>query len=184
MIDLQIPNEWQILDTELGILKPYYTKPFLDELDTWDLSDKKLFEYGLGASTVYWSKKCKEVYGVENNEEYFDAVSNYLDDNGDGSVVLLGYANDKKEYVSEYISLNAPYDIIIVDGEPVEWRDDCIKTAIKCLNKNGYLIIDNYLQKSVWVASEEVQQLLSKYHSQNFRQHDHPDWQTSIFLIE
>lgn len=179
MIDLNTTNEWQHRDPSTGLVFPWYTKSFLDELVTWDLSDKAVFEYGAGASTLWWLKKCQVVYGAESNREWFMKVVNAT--KGGGCITLL---EDKENYIAgakQYVRL---YDIIVIDGEPIAWRDDCVPYALAYLKPGGKLIIDNWLQPSVgWLPSEETQQILSKYPVQVYAQEGHPDWKTAVFTI-
>src|SRR5438270_9279480 len=127
MIDLQKPNEWQKYDPETGLLFPWLVSSFLEELKTWDLKSKKVFEFGLGASTIWWSRECKELYGIDSNKEYFQSLNDFFDKNGDGSLMRIGVREKKEDYIG-YIMVGFDlYDIIIVDVVLVEWRDDCIK---------------------------------------------------------
>lgn len=175
-MDLTTPNEWQHRDESLGgILFPWYTKSFLDELVTWDLKDKVVFEYGAGASTLWWDKKAKRVFAVESNMQYLEAVRAKVDEMG------IYYACTKETYLKFISKPGIQFDIVVVDGEPVEWRDECVERALKYLKPGGKLIIDNWLQPSVWMANEEMQQLLSQYPVKVYRQGNHIDWQTAVF---
>lgn len=180
MIDLTIPNEWQHFDKDFNCVKPWYVQSFLDELDTWDLSKLKIFEYGLGASTLWHSKKCKELFGVDNDNEYFKYVVAHLNEYGNGSTVLLTCESGKSNYINS-IYLNARYDIVVIDGF-TDWRNECVKPAMDCLKENGILIIDNFQQPSVHMMNEENLMLLNKYETKIvYYQTGHPDWATAIF---
>lgn len=178
MIDLSTPNEWQYIDPANGLVFPWYTKPFLDELVTWDLSDKVVFEYGCGASTLWWAKKCKKLYGAENNREYFLKVAEYV-----WPKVNISHEADMNSFVCSPLQWMPIFDIIIIDGSPDEWRDDCVKPAIECLKPGGKLIIDNWEQPSVWMPSTETKELLKNYPCKIYKQPNHPDWQTAVFTI-
>lgn len=182
MIDLSTPNEWQHKDESLGgILFPWYTKSFLDELVTWDLKEKVVFEYGCGASSLWWNKKCKKLYGVESNPDYHAAVVNAM---WPKALIVLPLEEGEQAYANAIKYCCEQFDIIIIDGEPIAWRDDCVKPAIDCLIPGGKLIIDNWMQPSVgWLPSEETQQLLSQYPGQVYPQEGHPDWKTAVFTI-
>jgi len=54
---------------------PWFTYPAIEYLNNLDLSDLKVFEYGSGFSTLYWSKRCKYVVSVEHDEEWFNLIS-------------------------------------------------------------------------------------------------------------
>lgn len=181
MIDLSATNEWQHRDPSNGLVFPWYTKSFLDELVTWDLDEKVVFEYGAGASTLWWAKKCHKLYGVESNADYHATVTEAL---GNKAVIMLPNSPHRNSYVNALKYCREQFDIIIIDGEPIAWRDDCVKPALDCLKSGGKLIIDNWLQPSVgWMPSEETQQLLSQYPVKVHRQEGHPDWATAIWAI-
>lgn len=183
MIDLSTPNEWQHKDESLdGILFPWYTKPFLDELVTWDLKESEVFEFGCGASTIWWARKAKRVRGIENNIGFLEVVNNELY-KFNGIPSFINYDTDADSYSKAIYFWKELFDIVIIDGDPVEWRDACVKPAIECLKPGGKLIIDNWLQPSVWMASEETRQLLSPYPCTIYKQDGHHDWQTSVFTI-
>lgn len=179
MIDLNHCNEWQHRDPTTGLVFPWYTKSFLDELVTWDLKDKVVLEIGMGASTLWWHRKCKKVYGCDTDAQYVQAVSRLNAERG--WLHWLTTTAQTVQFIKDY---GAECDIIIIDGEPIDWRDDCVKPALDCLKPSGKLIIDNWLQPSVgWMPSEETQQLLSKYPVKIYPQEGHPDWKTAVFEI-
>jgi predicted O-methyltransferase YrrM len=177
MIDLSTPNEWQHRDESLGgILFPWYVKSFLDELVTWDLKDKAVLEIGLGASSLWWHRKCKQLYGCDNNPEYVFALNDIIIK---GALLRVLY---EREHFVQFIKDYGYVDIIIIDGEPIEWRDACVQPALDCLKPGGKLIIDNWLQPSVgWMSSYETQKLLSQYPIKVYHQEGHPDWKTAVF---
>jgi predicted O-methyltransferase YrrM len=179
MIDLNATNEWQHRDAD-GTVLPWYTKSFLDELVTWELKDKVVFEYGGGASTVWWNKKAKHVFTVDNNEPFFEALIKHI---GKESVMMYMPVENKMQYVNYvYGPHGGPFDIIIIDGEPIAWRDDCVKPALDCLKPGGKLIIDNWDQPTVgWLPSEKTKALLAPYPCRVFSQEGHPDWKTAVF---
>jgi hypothetical protein len=177
MIDLNVQNEWQHRCNETGLVFPWYTKSFLDELVTWDLADKVVFEYGAGASTLWWHKKCQAVYGAESNKEWFMQVVKAT--KGGGCITLL---ENKEDYIKAARQFVRLYDIVVVDGEPIQWRDDCIPYALAYLKPGGKLIIDNWMQDSVgWLPSGETKALLAPYPCDIFKQEGHPDWKTAVF---
>lgn len=182
MIDLNTTNEWQHRCPATGLVLPWYTKSFLDELVTWDLKDKVVFEYGAGASTLWWAAKCKDVSGVEYNQSYADAVNKELSQcyTRYSRSWPVSWYTDKAHYISCLKSFAPNPDIIIIDGDPVEWRDECIEAAIANLKPGGRLIIDNWDQKSVWVPSDETRKLLADWPAKIYPQEGHADWKTLV----
>lgn len=161
-------NVNQKFDDTLGLIFPYYTWTFLDVLKTWDVSTWDVFEYGVGYSTLWWKRKAKSVDGVDNQLEWATKFNSL-------------HTTDKETYIQ---SPSKMYDCIIIDGEPVGWRDECTKHALQHLKPNGILIIDNYHQHSCdcgnWPQTDE---LLKNYKSFVYSQIGHPDWKTVYWIV-
>lgn len=176
-INLHEQHEWRYLCPETNLLYPWYVKPFLDLLSTWDLKDKIIFESGCGSSTLWWVEKCKFVYGVETSGDYITAIESGLQGKHNYNIF---HETEVEKFANAPIYVGKKFDIFIIDGV---WRDECVPQAIQTLKDGGILIIDNWLQPSVGVASEEIQQLLSKYEGEVFKEPTHPDWQTAYWRI-
>lgn len=172
MIDLTIKTEWQFTDEELGINFPWYTKPALNFINSLNLENKIVFEYGLGSSSVWWAKKCKALYGVDSDAEYVQAVKNATDHKA-----TVWYESTLNEYIGKPLQLGLKFDIIIIDGVH---REDCVKPALECLKKKGIIIYDNWMQESVDVQSKETQDILLSMKHEIFPQENHDDWKTLI----
>jgi hypothetical protein len=160
-------------------LFPYYTHNFLNELKNWDVKDWNVFEYGGGHSTLWWRKKSKSCVSVDTSKLWSKNMNLIYEPNKENFIM-------KPQIICEHN--NEKFDCIIIDGEPVEWRDDCTEIAIKSLKRNGILIIDNWLQNSIehlkendWTKSKS---LLSKYESKVYKQEDHSDWKTAFWVIK
>lgn len=178
MIDLNHCNEWQHRD-ETGMVLPWYTKSFLDELVTWELRDKVVFEYGAGASTVWYMDKGATVISFDSNKDYVDEIYKAIARNSYKGMI---YVLSNKENVIVQAGTRGTFDIAIIDCDPIQWRDACVQPALDCLKPGGKLIIDNWMQSSVdWMPSEETQRLLSQYPAKVYHQEGHPDWKTAVF---
>lgn len=175
MIDLQEIYEWRWKDESNGLVLPYYTRPCLDWLQSLDLRDKIVFEYGLGASTIWYADKCKRVYGVESNSDWFLAVTKEKTHNK-----FCGFTDIPGQYIKSIESWGELYDIIIVDGIH---RDECILSSIPFLKKSGFFIVDNWEQPSAYMPSEEaIDRLVFEFDNVTaYEQPGHPDWKTAVF---
>lgn len=176
----QTPNEWQILDKELGIIKPWYTASFLNVLDAFDLSDKVIWEYGIGASTIWYAHKAKILYGVDSNETWLKDVNESLEYYGKKDKATFSFTDKIDKYSNAIYLPNIKFDVVVVDGME---RDYCIEPALDCVKKGGVIILDNWLQHEVWMPTEKTQELLNKYPNQIYKQEGHPYWKTAIFYI-
>lgn len=165
-------NIHQKLDETIGVVFPYYTWPFLDVLNTWDVSSWDVFEYGAGYSTSWWRCKAKSITSIDNHIEWASRFRGVI------------HERRYNEYVGKPTTTGMKYDCIIIDGEPVEWRDACTEFALQALKPNGILIIDNYRQPSVDLGHwPQTDALLKSYEKHIFYQPGHPDWKTAYWTI-
>lgn len=122
-----------------GEAVPWYTIPTVDYLRQLDVSDRRIFEYGAGYSTLWWQQRAKAIVAVENDRPWFDRMGPQFD----RSKVTHVLREDADSYVAE-IAAHEPFDVIAVDGY---WRDRCAEAAIEHLAPGGMVILDN----SEWV---------------------------------
>lgn len=172
--------EWQKYAPN-GLVYPWWTHPFLDVLETWDLKDKNWLEFGGGRSTAWLRSKCKWVDTIEANTEWAQAacdecINNNLH-NGDifGKDLPDGVQDRKQEYFellpcNRIIPRTEKYDIISVDGI---WRYECLQWALDHFKgRGGILIADNWMQDYVWI-SPPAEELMAPYKINRFYQPDH-----------
>ena len=87
---------------------PWYTYPAIEYLNQFDFSDKEVFEYGCGNSSIYWAKKAKNVISVDNNKEWYDLVYKRRISNH-----KIIFVDKKNKYVDSIDKYNKKFDIII-----------------------------------------------------------------------
>jgi len=163
---------WECVDSK-GQQIPWYTYPAIEFLKQLDFSNKTIFEYGSGNSTIFWSKICKNIVSVEDNKQWFDKISNSISRN-----VTYFFESDKDKYVNLPIALKKKFDVIIVDGS---YRAECAAVAARCLEEDGFIILDN----SDWY--EETSRFLREndfieVDMSGFGPINNYTWTTSIFL--
>jgi hypothetical protein len=147
---------------------PWYTSPCLEWLMTLDFVGKRVFEYGLGDSTLWYRSKGAESFGVDDNIEWCLKVGS----------IDKGYECSKFQY--EYITSVVKYtllDFIIIDGI---YRDDCTDYALNALKPGGYLIIDNFEQPSVEEFWPLTRKLIEGMPIVIYKEPNHYDWQTVV----
>ncbi|CAN5336952.1 hypothetical protein BH11BAC5_BH11BAC5_30010 [soil metagenome] len=113
---------------------PWFTYPSIEFLNQLDLKESVILEWGIGNSTLYFAKRCKEILSIEHNQEWFNLITPQLPENA------KDYLVEENEYSVFPLSLNRNFDIIIVDGIK---RFECLKSAVKILKDGGMLIFDN-----------------------------------------
>ena len=167
--------EWKYFDSQLSINFPWYTRPFLEVLiNNFELSNWKVFEYGGGNSTIWWRRSSREVHSVDTNPIWSKNMN-------------LTLCQEKEKFIScpKNLINEEKFDCIIIDGEPVEWRDDCTQYALESIKIGGILIIDNYEQDSVGLKEwPKTNSLLSLHEKHVFKEPEHQDWKTAFWLIK
>jgi len=165
---------WQSFDSQSNLSFPWYTRPFLKELITWDIKNWKVFEYGAGNSSIWWRRHARLVHSIDSNKNWATESDAHFE-------------NDKTAFLTYPLSLidNERFDCIIIDGEPVEWRDECAQYALQCIKDGGIIIADNYNQATVaglgsWPKTDEI---LKTYEKQVFKEPEHTDWSTAFWKI-
>lgn len=118
---------------------PWFTYPAIAYLDSLNLSDKDVFEYGSGNSTVYFAKKARSITSVESDESWFQEVKQKLAQQKRENAQLI-FCCGKQDYVGQLEKSGRKYDIIVIDGL---YREECSKIAQKYLKPEGIIILDD-----------------------------------------
>jgi precorrin-6B methylase 2 len=108
-------------------------------------------EYGSGGSTVFFARRAKSVYSIEDNPKWYEWVTRRLKENSISNATLKLCTFDFKNPVgfekSEYLQAmpDDKFDIIVVDGSE-EWtqvRPICFQKAEAHIKPGGILIVDD-----------------------------------------
>jgi len=135
-LDLEIPwFSYAAIDFLEGFLKPYMT----------------VCEYGSGGSTLFFARRTKSVFSIEDNPKWFELVSRRLQKKGIANATLKLAPFDFKNPVgfetSEYLNAipDEIFDVVVVDGSE-EWtqvRPMCFKHVEKRIKPGGIIIVDD-----------------------------------------
>ncbi len=115
------------------------------------LSDKlsendRVFEYGFGASSIFFANKVKEVISIESNAKWHDVMFDSIIPSKieNLQVVLMEDALTNPKY--EGLSNNyEKFDFVIVDSLK---REKCMQNAINAIKEDGQIILDDSQRKS------------------------------------
>lgn len=99
---------------------------YLENLLTPDMN---VIEHGAGGSTLWFAERVRTVTSYENNEQWAGAII-------------------EREMRNVFISTLLPlpvhyYDMVFIDGEPVQERCTWIRLAKDLVKPNGYIVLDN-----------------------------------------
>ena len=64
-----------------GAPLPWFTYPAIEYIQQLDLSDRVIFEWGSGNSSLFFADRVKQITSVESNREWFETISKEKKDN-------------------------------------------------------------------------------------------------------
>lgn len=114
---------------------PLFTYPCIEYIAQFDLSGKRVFEWGAGASTLFWMSRAREVVSVENNPMWYEQLRQRVAPN----VRLI--LEPGKAFPERIADDGGLFDIIVVDS--TGYRFDCAARAVDHLAPGGIIILDN-----------------------------------------
>jgi predicted O-methyltransferase YrrM len=114
---------------------PMFTYPCIEYIAQFDLRDKRVFEWGAGASTMYWMTRAKSVTSVENDQAWYERM---LQTKADNVEMILDRGDG---FPWQILRQDGLFDIIVIDG--AGYRYDCADIAPRKLAPGGMVILDN-----------------------------------------
>jgi predicted O-methyltransferase YrrM len=145
----------------------------------------RIFEYGMGASTIWFAKQpsVEYIYSVEHEQEWFDEITRLMPSNAKSTIhVTLMLKKMPYNNAIESAVPQRPFDIILVDGRN---RNLCIQSSIKHLAENGVLILDNsereYYAPGISLMNS-FQRIETCQHEPDKYGFTYPGWSTTFFF--
>ncbi|WP_133118050.1 O-methyltransferase [Burkholderia ubonensis] len=119
-----------------GNFQPWLTYPLIEYLNGLDFAEKDVFEFGAGASTMFWAARARKVVSVEFDAGWYESLKGRVPEN-----VTLFHEADGHRY-SQTPKILAPrrFDVVVVDGAE---RYRSARTAIDIIAPGGMIILDN-----------------------------------------
>jgi precorrin-6B methylase 2 len=150
----------------------FKAKDFLDKILK---NDMVVWEYGSGSSTLYFARRVKQVYSVENDKKWFDHLTaritveyikniHYMlieaekinSETLNSIYISKSVTTERRNFMNYASSIDVipdnSLDIILIDGRA---RKACIAHAIPKIKQGGYLIIDNS-DRSYYFEQNEI----------------------------
>ena len=164
---LRIPENFSNpLDEGLRLESPWIVPEASKFLATILTGDELVLDIGVGASTLFFGRRCRYVDGLEKNKEWIDKVLATAYTHGldkEMSIIKLDGQLQMEKYISEIE--NKKYDIVSVDTGWGFDRSAFLKSAIPKLKPTGILLLDNYASEHLfpsthmWTAEDTLKQL-------------------------
>lgn len=99
--------------------------------------EMRVFEWGMGNSTLFWSQYVAEVVSIESDWKWYQKMREIVPSNVFPRYYQLQYDG---EYCSSILNEQGEFDIILIDGRD---RIRCAYNSLKKLKENGVIIWDN-----------------------------------------
>ncbi|MCK9801667.1 class I SAM-dependent methyltransferase [Pseudomonas sp. MAFF 302030] len=116
---------------------PWVTYPFIDFIKDRLCGVDKLFEYGSGNSTFFYSSYVVAVYAVEHDADWYEYISKKVPDNVSVSFESLEVNG---AYCRRAATSGNKYDLIVVDGRD---RVNCVVNSLGALSDKGVIVLDD-----------------------------------------
>jgi predicted O-methyltransferase YrrM len=120
---------------------PWMTYPAIDFLQKTITKNHRIFEFGLGTSTLFFAKRARKVTSLETNKKWMELVKKMLvQAQHDVDITLMedGLTNNLYENFPQ--NCGEKFDFIVIDSLK---RFECAKNSINALNQGGSIILDD-----------------------------------------
>ena len=132
---------------ENGDPLPWMTYPAIKFLQSNLNKNHTIFEFGCGASTLFFAKKVKRVLGLETNQRWFEIINKLLIQASCNNAELTLMQDGLTNHFYENFAKNheEKFDFIIVDSLK---RFECAKNSISVLKPQGSIVLDDSERKN------------------------------------
>lgn len=149
---------------EYGNSLPWMTYPFIEFISDKLNKSHKIFEFGFGASTLFFAKKVRKVVAIESNAMWFQMMQIKIKDQSIDNIeiILMEDALLNLKYEKSAVDYNEKFDFIFIDSLK---RFECAKNSIAALKKEGMLILDDSQRKG-------YKKIFNFFEEQGFKKQD------------
>lgn len=132
---------------ENGDPVPWMSYPAIEFLKNRITKNHEIFEFGCGASTLFFARNAKRVLGLETNAVWFGIVQNFLQNAEltNAEIVLMESGLTNPLYENFAKDSGRKFDLIVIDSLK---RFDCAKNVIEALKVGGMVILDDSERKN------------------------------------
>jgi predicted O-methyltransferase YrrM len=116
---------------------PWYTYCAIDFLAERAKRSMRVFEYGSGNSTLWWSDRVRNVVSCEHDKTWYGVMRDRVPANVEYCLVEL---RPDGQYATAVARQAEPFDVIVIDGRE---RVNCAKAALGALKDDGVVVWDN-----------------------------------------
>ena len=148
-------SEKELLSDNQEVI-PWMNYPAIEFLKERINASHNIFEYGSGASSLFFAKRARRVISIEYDEKWYHKVKDVLHPYKNAEVYFVPVG---KAYIESCMRMKGAINILIVDGRE---RVACSKFALDCLADDGVVIFDDS-------DRERYREGLSYYQNKGFK---------------
>ena len=130
------PYEDYFYDAD-GMVNPWWGKTTVELVRKKLTKNIRVFEWGSGNSTLFWSQYVGSVVSVEHDLKWYERMKEIVPNNVKLKYCKLEYGG---EYCKKILDEKEKFDIILIDGRD---RVNCALNSIEHLNERGIIIWDD-----------------------------------------
>jgi hypothetical protein len=116
---------------------PWFSYPAIEFIESKLSDNLKVFEFGSGNSTIFFSNRVSSVFAVEHDYNWYNELRKF---ESEKLKIFFTQSDSFENYIKPLIVSNSVYDIIVVDGL---FRNECVKFSLKNLTEKGIIILDD-----------------------------------------
>lgn len=132
---------------EFGEALPWMTYPAIKFLESKITKNHEIFEFGCGASTLFFAKRARSVASIETSQNWFQIIKKFLLEKGlnNAEITLMEDGLTNILYENFVKNSGKKFDVIVIDSLK---RFECAKNVIAALKPNGMIILDDSERKN------------------------------------
>jgi hypothetical protein len=159
-----------------GSAVPWMNYPVITLIQGRLNKNMRLFEYGSGYSTLFFSNLVGDVVSVEYDLQWYEKISKELPKN---ARVMFVQNDVDGTYCRAIHQVPEYFDVVVVDGRD---RVNCIKQALTKLNESGTMLLDDAQRESYQGGIDyAVGQGFKRLDVEGLKPGDHGVHRTTIF---
>lgn len=184
MIKLRIPENYiDPKDEGLRLESPWIVPESAIFLAGLLDGSESVFDVGMGASTLFYARRCNKVFGIETNREFLDKVLRTVYIHGLEDSIEFKFIPNQPDIENEIETMSLPevFDVISIDTVRGYNRSELFKKSSQKLKKTGIFVLDNYANSHLFPSTydwshTEILKFLKLENTHQVYDFDDPNW--------
>ncbi len=140
---------WQRSNTAEIKPIPWLSPRAVEYFESLLTPDMRVLEHGSGGSTLWLASRVESVVSIEQDQDWVGAVKNQAPQNVQVLMTLPEFEQ--------------PYDLLLIDGEPLEDRKKYLSSAPILVLSGGIVVLDNANRPQYAAERKALQEYAESY---------------------